>query len=945
MCKCLMLCVAGINLCSTAAAHETGRVEVAEFCRSWGFEQKTAAGNEGTAVGDYHTAVPDAKGIYRKGSGLYKGSFNAANADECAEECSSEANKAGCSAFAYSAGSKSCQMYNKVGASGTYASTGWSFHQKKAAGDAGTAATTAAAGTAKVTPKATAATTERPPTAPPPPPLGSFAAPVVGSKGLYKKGTGEYLQKTVLSAGSTAADCADVCSRPSNDAGCHGFAFDASKSACLMYNEVGAAGTWGGAGDSWTFYKKVAIRTTATATTTTTTTTTTAEPTTLNTASCMSVDNSNVKCAVRLWCDAEFEALPSVDYDDYETVYTNDGETIEYNTKGAYAGPYDVDQAALVAALCKDTGVVYNPACPANSWDVTKVKTMDGLFAEHIHCNLAIDGWRTDSVVDMSGMFREAKAFNQPLTSWRTDAVVDMSGMFSEARAFNQDIDSWQVDSVVDMTTMFYDLNVFNQPLDSWRPDAVKTTENMFTGAQAFNQPLDSWRTSSATSFRYMFKSTGSCEWSDGSDDYGSYNDVSGSYVVDPTRTRECAGFSQNLDSWQTESVTTTYGMFDNAATFNQPLTSWQTGSLETTYTMFESAESFNQNINAWQMDKVTKMANMFYKVSAFNQPLNSWQTESVTSTSSMFYKAAKFNQPLTSWQTDSLEAMKYMFAYVEPFNQNINAWQTGKVKTMGSTFLSAATFNQPLNSWQTSAVGRNAQDTFGMSSMFYEASAFNQNLNSWKSVPSCVWSDGSDDYDYTNKDTRTKTCTGATRPPQNNMFDGAGCSDFTDCGSAPPPPACEGMILWPTTTQDKYLELQSCTRIKFLEIRGGPGNKVVELNLLKKVDDYFKIVNSGTELTSFTALNLEFIGGNFEVYNNDALSPNNLQLPALKSIGSTGGATCNNDVNTGVCKTYYFANNFVDGVKVSLCETNPNAVLWKDVCSATTGCSKHICQ
>jgi len=127
------------------------------------------------------------------------------------------------------------------------------------------------------------------------------------------------------------------------------------------------------------------------------------------------------------------------------------------------------------------------------------------------------------------------------------------------------------------------------------------------------------------------------------------------------------------------------------------------------------------------------------------------------------------------------------------------------------------------------------------------------------------------------------------------------------------------------------------------LEIRGGPGG-VVELNSLTKVDDDFKVLLS-SGLTSVKALNLEFIGGNFGAYNNNALSQDGLQLPALKSIGSNGGATCNNDVNTGVCKTYYFANNFVDNVKVSLCETNPNAVLWKEVCSATTGCAKHICQ
>jgi hypothetical protein len=145
------------------------------------------------------------------------------------------------------------------------------------------------------------------------------------------------------------------------------------------------------------------------------------------------------------------------------------------------------------------------------------------------------------------------------------------------------------------------------------------------------------------------------------------------------------------------------------------------------------------------------------------------------------------------------------------------------------------------------------------------------------------------------------------------------------------PPKECEGMTLWPHTTQDKYLELQSCTSIKSLEIRGGPGG-VVELNSLKKVDGNFHIQNSGTELTSVKALNLEFIGGNFHMHNNFALPQDGVQLPALKSIGSNGGGS-----------HMYFANNFVNDVQVSFCATNPAG--WKDTCSATAGCAVHICQ
>ena len=60
------------------------------------------------------------------------------------------------------------------------------------------------------------------------------------------------------------------------------------------------------------------------------------------------------------------------------------------------------------------------------SWDVSEVTNMTGLFANNLWFNEDIRAWNTSAVVDMAHMFSGARAFNQPLGSWDTSAVTTM---------------------------------------------------------------------------------------------------------------------------------------------------------------------------------------------------------------------------------------------------------------------------------------------------------------------------------------------------------------------------------------------------------------------------------------------------------------------------------------------------------------------------------------
>ena len=117
-----------------------------------------------------------------------------------------------------------------------------------------------------------------------------------------------------------------------------------------------------------------------------------------------------------------------------------------------------------------------------------------------------LETWDVSNVIDMSGMFYVAESFNEPLESWNVSNVIDMSGMFWGATSFNQPLNSWNVSKVKDMKSMFDYAKSFNQPLDKWNVGRVTNMNFMFNGADFFNQNLNSWKINKGANTAYVFK-------------------------------------------------------------------------------------------------------------------------------------------------------------------------------------------------------------------------------------------------------------------------------------------------------------------------------------------------------------------------------------------------------------------------------------------------------
>ncbi len=133
-----------------------------------------------------------------------------------------------------------------------------------------------------------------------------------------------------------------------------------------------------------------------------------------------------------------------------------------------------------------------------NTWDVSNITDMEGLFSNFTNFNEPIDKWDVSNVTNMKGLFFMCKNFNQPLNNWGSKVVnvKNMESMFFGCESFNQPLDKWDVKNVMNMGGMFMFCTKFNQSLKNWVIHNGTDTSDMFTGTQmdSANMPQQSDR-------------------------------------------------------------------------------------------------------------------------------------------------------------------------------------------------------------------------------------------------------------------------------------------------------------------------------------------------------------------------------------------------------------------------------------------------------------------
>ncbi|QVK08365.1 BspA family leucine-rich repeat surface protein [Mycoplasma mycoides] len=107
--------------------------------------------------------------------------------------------------------------------------------------------------------------------------------------------------------------------------------------------------------------------------------------------------------------------------------------------------------------------------------------------------------WDTSNIEDMSYVFYNTNYINDPsIAEWDVSKVKTMEGMFGKSRSFNQDLSKWDVSNVKNFKGMFSEATDFNNNGKhlNWDDKLKNATnmESMFKNTSSFTHDLSGWK-------------------------------------------------------------------------------------------------------------------------------------------------------------------------------------------------------------------------------------------------------------------------------------------------------------------------------------------------------------------------------------------------------------------------------------------------------------------
>ncbi len=103
--------------------------------------------------------------------------------------------------------------------------------------------------------------------------------------------------------------------------------------------------------------------------------------------------------------------------------------------------------------------------------------------------NIYLGDIDVSKITNFKDLFKNSRRRNfGGMETWDVSKVTTMESCFEEAEFFNHNIEAWDVSKVKNMERMFYEAVGFNQPLDAWNIANVESFMEMFAHAENFDQ-------------------------------------------------------------------------------------------------------------------------------------------------------------------------------------------------------------------------------------------------------------------------------------------------------------------------------------------------------------------------------------------------------------------------------------------------------------------------
>lgn len=340
----------------------------------------------------------------------------------------------------------------------------------------------------------------------------------------------------------------------------------------------------------------------------------------------------------------------------------------------------------------------------------------------------------TTGVTNMSNWFWYRSSISDfpsdfDISHYDTSSVTNFYGLFSLSEVPNVDISYWDTSSATIMEGMFEGSNLgatdgFNPDITNWDFSSVTNAFRMFKDTE-FNQNIGSWDTSSLETSYYMFYNNASFNQDIGGWDTSSVTDMGSMF-------QNATSFNQNLNSWDVSNVTSIHSMFKGATSFDQTLDSWDTSNVSVMSSAFEGATNFSFNIfDYWDFSSVTNIENVVTGTQLSSSDIE-WSTfvvpTDLTTLNGFFKNETSFNEDVTGWNTSNVTNFEKTFFGCTNFNYNVlDFWDVSNATSIGGILNGTQVFDSI--DWSTFVFPPNLNS---LDYFFEDATNFNQDISSW---------------------------------------------------------------------------------------------------------------------------------------------------------------------------------------------------------------------